>query len=105
MTKADLVNEISAKTGIDRLIVLNTVEAFMKTVKNSISQNDNVYLRGFGSFIAKKRAAKIGRIITRNTSIEIPEHFIPAFKPAKSFAERVKKSIKPGTSENKAPDE
>ena len=82
MTKAELVNEISIKTGIEKMVVQNVVESMMKVVKNSLVQQDNVYLRGFGSFIVKKRAQKTGRIITKNTAIIIPEHFIPAFKPA-----------------------
>lgn len=91
MTKADLVNEISKSTGIDKQTVLATVEAFMETVKTSLSNEENVYLRGFGSFIVKKRAQKTARNISRNTTIIIPEHNIPAFKPAKTFALSVKK--------------
>jgi DNA-binding protein HU-beta len=94
MTKADIINEISEKTGVEKVAVSATVEAFMKIVKTSITSGNNVYLRGFGSFIVKKRAAKTGRIITKNQSIVIPEHFIPAFRPAKTFVEKVKKSQK-----------
>jgi DNA-binding protein HU-beta len=94
MTKAELINEISTKTGIEKLVVQQTVESMMKSVKNSLSNGENVYLRGFGSFICKKRAEKTGRIITKNVTIIIPEHYIPAFKPAKTFAERVKKNVK-----------
>jgi DNA-binding protein HU-beta len=90
MTKADIVNEIAEKTGLERVEVLQTVEAFMVSVKNSLSRGENVYLRGFGSFIVKKRAQKTGRIISRNTTIVIPEHNVPAFKPAKTFVSRVK---------------
>lgn len=90
MTKADVVNEIAEQTGLERAEVLQTVEAFMVSVKNSLSKGDNVYLRGFGSFIVKKRAQKTGRIITRNTTIIIPEHHVPAFKPAKTFVQSVK---------------
>ncbi len=90
MTKADIVNEIAEKTGLERVEVLQTVEAFMVSVKNSLSRGENVYLRGFGSFIVKKRAQKTGRIISRNTTIVIPEHNVPAFKPAKTFVIRVK---------------
>lgn len=90
MTKAELVNEISTKTGIEKVAVQQAVESMMKVIRNSLINNENVYLRGFGSFIVKKRAKKTGRIITKNASIEIPEHFIPAFKPAKTFTERVK---------------
>ena len=85
MTKADIVNEITKKTGTDKLTVLNTIEAFMETVKESLAEEENVYLRGFGSFIVKKRAQKTARNISKNTTIIIPEHNIPAFKPAKTF--------------------
>ena len=91
MTKADIVNEISKSTGIDKVTVLNTIEAFMATVKDSLSKNENVYLRGFGSFVVKKRAQKTARNISKNTTIIVPEHNIPAFKPAKTFAVNVKK--------------
>ncbi|HNQ11676.1 MAG TPA: HU family DNA-binding protein [Bacteroidia bacterium] len=90
MTKAELVAEVSAKTGIEKIIVQQTVESMMKVIKNSLAQNRNVYLRGFGSFIVKKRAQKTGRIITKNTTIIIPEHYIPAFKPAKVFIDKIK---------------
>ena len=85
MTKADIVNEIAKNTGIDRQTVLTTLEAFMESVKVSLSNDENVYLRGFGSFIVKKRAQKTARNISKNTTIIIPEHNIPAFKPAKTF--------------------
>ena len=91
MTKAELVNEVSIKTGIEKVQVQNTVESMMKVIRQALINNDNVYLRGFGSFIVKRRAEKIGRIITKNTTIVIPEHYIPAFKPAKTFTDRVKK--------------
>lgn len=90
MTKAEIVNEISKKTGIDKATVLTTVEAFMSSVKGSIENGENVYLRGFGSFILKKRAKKTARNISKNTTIIIPEHNIPAFKPAKTFVNSVK---------------
>lgn len=90
MTKADIVNEIAKETGIDKATVLATVESFMEVVKNSLSQNENVYLRGFGSFIVKKRAQKTARNISKNTTIVIPEHNIPSFKPAKTFVTLVK---------------
>ena len=90
MTKAELVNDISKKTGIDKATVLTTVEAFMSSVKGSIENGENVYLRGFGSFILKKRAKKTARNISKNTTIIIPEHNIPAFKPAKTFVNSVK---------------
>jgi len=94
MTKADIVNEISKNTGIEKITVQKTVEAFMESVKDSLKENENVYLRGFGSFIVKKRAQKTARNISKNTTIIIPEHFIPAFKPAKTFVNKVKGNIK-----------
>ncbi|MDP4269904.1 MAG: HU family DNA-binding protein [Bacteroidota bacterium] len=90
MTKADIVNEISLKTGIEKAAVLATVESFMDVVKDSLAKQDNVYLRGFGSFIIKKRAQKTARNISKNTTIVIPEHNIPSFKPAKTFMDTVK---------------
>ncbi len=93
MTKADIINEISEQTGIEKIEVQRTVEAFMHSVKNSLARGNNVYLRGFGSFIIKKRAQKTGRIISRNTTIVIPEHHIPAFKPSKTFVKRVKENV------------
>jgi DNA-binding protein HU-beta len=94
MTKADIVNEISKNTGIEKVTVQKTVEAFMEAVKDSLASNNNVYLRGFGSFIVKKRAQKTARNISKNTTIIIPEHFIPAFKPAKTFINKVKGNVK-----------
>lgn len=91
MTKADIVNEISKNTGIDKQNVLTTVEAFMDAVKNSLAKEENVYLRGFGSFIVKKRAQKTARNISKNTTLIIPEHNIPAFKPAKTFVNSLQK--------------
>ncbi|MCI5559893.1 MAG: HU family DNA-binding protein [Phocaeicola sp.] len=85
MTKADIVNEISKNTGLAKDDVLQTVEAFMEAVKSNLSKGENIYLRGFGSFIVKKRAQKTARNISKNTTIIIPEHNIPAFKPAKTF--------------------
>ncbi len=90
MRKADLVAMISEKTGVPKVDVLVTLETFFKEVKNSLAEGQNVYVRGFGSFIVKKRAKKIGRHIKKNIAIEIPEHFIPAFKPAKIFIDQVK---------------
>ena len=90
MTKADIVNEIAKNTGISKDDVLKTVEAFMETVKVSLTKEDNVYLRGFGSFIVKKRAKKTARNISKNTTIIIPEHNIPAFKPSKEFVAKLK---------------
>lgn len=93
MTKADIVTEIADQTGIEKVAVQATVEAFMNSVKNSLIKGDNVYLRGFGSFIIKERAEKTGRNISRNESIIIPAHNIPAFKPAKTFVEEVKENV------------
>ena len=90
MTKADLVNDISEKTGIEKVEVQTTIEALMESIKGSLSKGENVYLRGFGSFIIKKRAEKTGRNISKNTTIIIPAHNIPAFKPAKTFVTEVK---------------
>ena len=90
MTKADIVNEISKSTGIEKTVVLETIEKFMETVKDSLSKGENVYLRGFGSFIVKQRAQKTARNISKETTIIIPAHNIPAFKPAKVFMNEVK---------------
>ncbi|MCC6722472.1 MAG: integration host factor subunit beta [Bacteroidia bacterium] len=94
MTKAEVINEIAEKTGIDKISVQETVECFFKVVKNRLNDGENLYFRGFGSFILKKRAKKIARNISKNTQITIPEHFIPKFKPAKVFMEKIKKSEK-----------
>jgi DNA-binding protein HU-beta len=91
MTKAEIVAEIAAKTGVEKVAVQTTVEAFMETVKGAMQKGENVYLRGFGSFIVKKRAQKTGRNISKNTTIVIPAHYIPSFKPAKVFTNEVKK--------------
>jgi len=93
MTKADIVAKISEKLGMEKGDVQATVETFMNEVKNSLESGDNVYLRGFGSFIIKKRAEKTGRNISKNTTIKIPAHNIPAFKPAKTFTEGVKNKV------------
>ncbi len=90
MTKADIVSEIAGATGIDRANVLATVEKFMDVVKDSLAHGENVYLRGFGSFIVKTRNEKTARNISKNTTIIIPEHKIPAFKPSKVFMQEVK---------------
>ena len=90
MTKADIVNEISKNTGVDKHSVLASVESFMEIVKDSLAKGDNVYLRGFGSFVVKKRAQKTARNISKNTTIIIPEHNIRSFKPAKTFLSKVK---------------
>ncbi len=91
MTKADIINQISKETGIEKVAVQKTVESFMESVKASLEQGNNVYLRGFGSFIVKHRAEKTARNISKNTSIIIPAHNIPAFKPSKTFVNQVKK--------------
>lgn len=91
MTKAEIVNEIARTTGIERAAVLSVVENFMTVVKDSLAHGDNVYLRGFGSFITKERKAKVARNISKNTTIVIPAHKIPLFKPADSFKEEVAK--------------
>lgn len=92
MRKADVVNSIAEKTGIPKVDILVALEAFFKEVKTSLIEGEPVYVRGFGSFILKKRAAKIGRNIKKNIAVEIPEHYIPAFKPAKEFVQAVKTS-------------
>jgi DNA-binding protein HU-beta len=91
MTKAEIVNEISNKTAVDKQTVQTIVEAFMTTVKGSLAKNENVYLRGFGSFIVKERAEKTARNISKQETITIPAHKIPAFKPCKTFVSVVKK--------------
>ena len=92
MTKADIINEISSNTGISKKDVTAVVEGFMESIKTSLlAENQNVYLRGFGSFIIKHRAAKTARNISKNTTITIPAHDFPAFKPAKTFIEDMKK--------------
>ena len=93
MRKADLVATIAEKSGIAKVDVLVSIEHFFSEVKNTLSNGENVYIRGFGSFIIKKRAKKIGRHIKKNEAIEIPEHFIPAFKPAKTFTDQVKNNV------------
>lgn len=96
MRKADLVNQIADKTGIPKVDVLMTLETAFREIKESLSKGENIYIRGFGSFITKKRAAKIGRNIKKNVAVHIPEHFIPAFKPAKEFVADVKKTTTAG---------
>jgi len=94
VTKADIINQITEKTGIEKSDVTATVEAFFSVVKSSMSNGHNVYVRGFGSFINKKRKKKIARNISRNTAIVIDEHYIPSFKPAKIFISKIKNSDK-----------
>lgn len=90
MTKADIVARIAQQTGVEKAVAMTVVEAFMETVKDSMVAGNEVFLRGFGSFIIKKRAKKVARNISKNTSIVIPAHSVPAFKPAKTFLEAVK---------------
>jgi len=101
MRKADLVAAISDKTGVPKVDVLVTLETLFKEVKSSLSEGENVYIRGFGSFVIKKRAKKVGRHIKQNIAIEIPEHYIPAFKPAKVFVEQVKTNVTTAPKEEK----
>ena len=86
MTKAEVVNEISKRTGIEKKIVLESIECFMDVVKESLIDGEHVYLRGFGSFIIKQRAPKTARNISKNVTIQIPSRKIPAFKPSKAFS-------------------
>ena len=96
MTKADVINEIAERTGIEKADVTATVESFFTVVKDSLAEGENIYVRGFGSFINKKRAKKIARNISKNTAIVIDEHYIPSFKPSKMFVEKIKTSDKVG---------
>ena len=90
MRNSDLITNISDKTGIAKVDVLVSLETMLKEIKESLAKGENIYIRGFGSFITKKRAAKIGRNIKKNVAVEIPEHYIPAFKPSKEFINEVK---------------
>ncbi|MDA7578506.1 HU family DNA-binding protein [Flavobacteriales bacterium] len=94
MTKAELVNKIAEKTGVEKLTTLAIIESMMNEIKSSICTNESVFLRGFGTFKAIKRAEKTGRNIKKNTTIIIPAHHIPAFKPAKIFVEETKNNLK-----------
>ncbi len=94
MTKADVINEIAEKTAVDKADVTASVEAFFSVVKTSMANGHNIYIRGFGSFINKKRKKKIARNISRNTALVIDEHYIPSFKPAKIFVSKIKTSEK-----------
>jgi DNA-binding protein HU-beta len=94
VTKADIINEIAEKTGVDKADVTASVEAFFSVVKNNMSNGHNIYIRGFGSFINKKRKKKIARNISRNTALVIDEHYVPSFKPAKIFVSKIKASDK-----------
>ena len=94
MTKAEIISKISLKTGVEKITTLAIVESFMNEVMNTVSENESVFLRGFGTFKVKRRAQKTGRNIKKNTTIIIPEHHIPSFKPAKVFMQDVKNKIK-----------
>ena len=94
MTKADVINEIAEKTGIDKADVQASVEAFFSVIKNNMANGENIYVRGFGSFIIKKRARKTARNISKNTAIIIEEHYVPSFKPSKLFVEKIKEGNK-----------
>lgn len=94
MTKAEVVAEIAKRTGIEKVNIQETVETFMDVLKDSLTKGENVYLRGFGSFIIKRRAEKTGRNISKNTTIIIPAHNIPSFKPSKTFMNEVKNKVK-----------
>lgn len=93
MRKADLVNAISEKTGVAKVDVLVTLEELFKEIKSTMTKGENVYIRSFGSFVIKRRAKKVGRNIKKGKAIEIPEHYIPSFKPAKIFVEQVKSNV------------
>ena len=94
MTKAEVVSKIASKTGVEKVTTLAVVESFMSEIMSAVSENEAVFLRGFGTFKAKKRAKKTGRNIKKNTTIIIPEHHIPSFKPAKIFVQEVKNKVK-----------
>lgn len=94
MTKAEVITQIADQTGIDKADVQETVEAFFSVVKSSMASGENIYVRGFGSFINKRRAKKVARNISKNTAIVIDEHYVPSFKPSKVFIEKIKKSDK-----------
>jgi DNA-binding protein HU-beta len=93
MRKADIVTAISEKTGLAKVDVLVTLETFFNEVRDTMGSGENVYIRGFGSFVIKRRAPKMGRNIKRGKTVQIPEHYIPSFKPAKVFTEHVKSKV------------
>lgn len=93
MRKSDLVAAISEKTGVPKVDVLVTLESFFTEVKDTLAGGENVYVRGFGSFVIKRRAKKVGRHIKQGKSVVIPEHYVPSFKPAKTFTEQVKDNV------------
>ena len=94
MTKFEIIEQIVASTGIEKPTVAATVEAIMETIRQNMIKGENIYLRGFGTFLLKQRAAKTGRNISKGTSVKIPAHMIPAFKPSKEFADKVKAKVK-----------
>jgi len=94
MTKAEIVTDIVNKTELEKPTVIAIVEAFMDTIKSSMTKGENIYIRGFGTFLLKKRAEKLGRNITKGTTVNVPAHIIPAFKPSKEFAQEVKSKVK-----------
>ncbi|MDR1725656.1 MAG: integration host factor subunit beta [Bacteroidales bacterium] len=94
MTKAEIVAAIAKKTGVEKASIAVSIEAFMSVLKESLTKGEAVYLRGFGSFIIKKRAAKTGRNISKNTTIKIPAHSVPSFKPSKLFMAEIKEKVK-----------
>ena len=94
MTKAEIISKISERTGVEKTTATVVVESFMSEIKDSITKDESVFLRGFGTFLAKQRKEKTGRNISKNTTIIIPAHHIPSFKPAKVFKEEVKNNVK-----------
>ena len=94
MTKAEAIAAISEKTGVDKASVSSTLEAFFVTVKETLGEGEALYVRGFGSFVNKKRAAKKARNISQKTTVTVPEHYVPSFKPSKEFVEAIKAKIK-----------
>ena len=93
MTKAEIIENVSENTGLERNAVQNSLEAFMDCIKNSVEKGENVYLRGFGSFCVKKRAKKTARNISKNKTVVIPAHHIPSFKPSRDFIENVRGNV------------
>jgi len=94
VTKAEAIAIISEKTGVDKASVSATLETFFSTVKETLASGDALYVRGFGSFVNKKRAAKKSRNISQKTTVTVPDHYVPSFKPAKEFSEQIKSNVK-----------
>ena len=94
MTKADIVKEVAKGTGVDKAVVLVCVDAWTEEIKKALENNKNIYMRGFGSFIVKKRAAKTARNILKNVAVHVPACAVPSFKPAKEFSDRIKSNVK-----------